>query len=434
MRIGFFVWEYPPRIVSGLGTYAENICQAMKKLGHDISVFTMNDGTLKTRETVKGIDVNRPLLVNGSNILPQLLTKEDLLISGTGIKFFNDVLIYNILSATKFVNQLIKKEGLAFDIISAHDWHSAIAGILIKQETNLPFVFHLHSTEGVRSPLGEGSSVIRHIEKAAAKVADRVITVCYPRHEYLAAHGFDATKITVCWSAVNLDKYDPIRVKPEAIKALRSRYGIKPEEKMLLYVGGLAQIGGVITLVKAMQLVTSRHLEAKLVILGKGEFEQDVSNLITDLRLGDKIKTRFEYVTEEERIVHYGACDAVICPTLREPCSIISLEAMAMKKPIILGSKGVCYSCDHIIPSGRDQTGILTDGSNFADLAWEICSLLKDTGRAREMGKRGRKRVEKYLTWDQIAEHTIALYEDVIKEVGTKIENTSLVRGKIMAP
>ncbi|MDI6811907.1 MAG: glycogen/starch synthase, partial [archaeon] len=106
MRIAFFVWEYPPRIVSGLGTYAESICQAMKNQGHDISVFTMNDGTLKTRETLKGIDVNRPLLVNGSNILPQLLTKEDLLISGTGIKFFNDVLIYNILSATKFVNQL----------------------------------------------------------------------------------------------------------------------------------------------------------------------------------------------------------------------------------------------------------------------------------------------------------------------------------------
>jgi len=415
MRIGFFVWEYPPLIVSGLGTYAENICQAMRKLGHEISVFTMNDRTLKTRERLKGIDVNRPLLVNGSTILPPLLTKEDLLLSGTGIKFFNDVLIYNILSATKFVNQLIKKEGLAFDIICAHDWHSAIAGILIKQETKLPFVFHLHSNEGVPSPLVEGSTVIRHIEKTAAKVADRVITVCYPRHEYLTTHGFDATKITVCWSAVNLDKYNPIMVKTEAIKELRSKYGIKPEEEMLLYVGGLAQIGGILNLVKAMRIVTSKHPEAKLVILGKGEFEQDVSNLINDLRLGDKIKTRFEFVTEEERIVHYGACDAVICPTLREPCSIISLEAMAMKKPIILCSKGICYSCDHVIPSGRDQTGILADGSNFAELAWEICSLLEDSGRAREMGKRGRKHVEKYLTWDKIAACTIEIYEDVIK-------------------
>ena len=420
MRIGFFVGEYPPRIVSGVGMYAANISQAMKNQGHDISVFTMNDGTLKTRETLQGVDVNRPLLVNGSTILPQLLTKDDLLISGTGIQFFNDVLIYNILSAAKFINQLMKKEGLVFDIISAHDWLSAMAGIIIKQETGLPFVFHLHSTELVRSPLGEGSLVVRHIEKTAAGVADRVITACYPRHEYLATHGFDPMKMTVCWNAVNFAQYDPLIIKPETIRALRSRYGIEPEERMLLFVGGLAQIGGVVNLVKAMQLVTRTHPEVKLVILGKGEFEQDVSNLITELGLRDTIKTRFEYVTEEERITHYGACDAVICPTLHEPCSIISLEAMAMKKPVILGCKGICYSCDHIVPSGHDQTGVLIDGSNYADLAWEICSLLKDIRSAREMGKRGRKRVEKYLTWDKIAEFTIALYEDVINEVKNK--------------
>ncbi len=108
MRIGYFVWEYPPRIIGGLGTYAENICPAILNLGHDISVFTVNDGTLRTREILNGIDINRPMLVDGSNILPLFLT-EDLKRWGTGIKLFNDVLIYNILSATKFVNELIKK-------------------------------------------------------------------------------------------------------------------------------------------------------------------------------------------------------------------------------------------------------------------------------------------------------------------------------------
>ncbi|MEA2075401.1 MAG: glycosyltransferase, partial [Euryarchaeota archaeon] len=184
MRIGYFVWEYPPRVVGGLGTYAENICQALVNHGHDVSVFTMNDGTLKTREISKGVDVNRPMLVDGSAILPHLLTKEDLRRSGTGIKFFNNVLIYNILSATKFINELIKKEGYEFDMICAHDWLSAIAGIMVKQETGLPFVFHLQSTEWARS-VGGGSTVMYHIEETAANIADRVITACYPMHEYL---------------------------------------------------------------------------------------------------------------------------------------------------------------------------------------------------------------------------------------------------------
>ncbi|MEM3361376.1 MAG: hypothetical protein QXV85_09270 [Candidatus Bathyarchaeia archaeon] len=44
MRIGFFVWEYPPQIVGGLGTYAEYITREFVQLCHDVSVFTLNQG------------------------------------------------------------------------------------------------------------------------------------------------------------------------------------------------------------------------------------------------------------------------------------------------------------------------------------------------------------------------------------------------------
>ncbi|MEM4713797.1 MAG: glycosyltransferase [Candidatus Bathyarchaeia archaeon] len=44
MRIGFFVWEYPPQIVGGLGTYAEYITREFVQLGHDVTVFTLNPG------------------------------------------------------------------------------------------------------------------------------------------------------------------------------------------------------------------------------------------------------------------------------------------------------------------------------------------------------------------------------------------------------
>jgi len=414
MRIGYFVWEYPPRIVGGLGTYAENICPVMIDLGHDISVFTVNDGTLKTREILKGVDVNRPMLVDGGNILPLFLT-EDLRKWGTGIKHFNDVLMYNILSATKFVNELIKKEGYKFDVICAHDWLSALAGIMVKHETGLPFVFHLHSTEWGRS-MGGGSTVIRHIEENAANVADRVITVSYPMHEDLTRHGFDVAKISVCWNGINLDKYDPERLEDKEIQSLRNKYGIGPEEKMMLFVGRLTAVKGIVSLVKAMHMVTTKHPEAKLVILGKGELEQTVFALINKLNMGDKVKTRFEFVSEEERILHYGACDIAVFPSLYEPFGIVSLEAMAMEKPVVVGASGISGFRDQVIPSGHAQTGVHVDGSSKADIVWGVNTLLEDMQKAREMGKRGRKRVEKYFTWDKIAEHTIGIYEDVIRE------------------
>ena len=418
MRIGFFVWEYPPRLVGGLGTYAANICPAILELGHDITVFTMNDGTLKTREILRGIDVNRPMIADGSNILPIFLT-EDLKRWGTGIKFFNDVLIYNILSATKFVNALIKKEGYKFDIICAHDWLSAMAGIMVKQETNLPFVFHFHSTEWGRS-LGGGSETVIHIEKTAAEVADRIITVSYPMEEDLIRHGIDPDKIRVCWNGIRAEIYDPNRVKPEEIADLRARYGIAPDERMILFVGRLTAVKGVVNLVKAMPTVISKHPESKLVILGRGELERTINDLIARLGIGDRVKTRFEFVSEDERILHYGSCDLFVAPSVYEPFGITALEAMAMEKPVVAGARGISGFRDFVIPSGHDQTGIHVDGSNSADIAWGINILLDDMENAREMGKRGRMRVKKYFTWDKIAEYTVSIYEEVIKEVERK--------------
>jgi len=115
LRIGFFVWEYPPKLVGGLGTYAEYITRQFVGLGHDTTVFTLNPGDLKTKEIFKGVEIHRPLIADGSNVFPMFVT-EDLRQWGTNIRFFNDLFIYNVLSATKFVNDIHRKQGHKFDI------------------------------------------------------------------------------------------------------------------------------------------------------------------------------------------------------------------------------------------------------------------------------------------------------------------------------
>ncbi len=39
MEIAFFVNEFPPYVVGGLGTYAEYMTRAFVKMGHDVSFF-----------------------------------------------------------------------------------------------------------------------------------------------------------------------------------------------------------------------------------------------------------------------------------------------------------------------------------------------------------------------------------------------------------
>ena len=150
MRIGFFVWEYPPALVGGLGTYADYITREFVSMGNDVTVFTLNPGKLKTREVIKGVEVHRPLIADASNVFPMFVI-DDLKKWGTNIRLFNDIFIYNILSATKFVNSMLKKEGCNYDVVCVHDWLSSMAGIIVKNETEVPVVFHVHSTEWGRS-------------------------------------------------------------------------------------------------------------------------------------------------------------------------------------------------------------------------------------------------------------------------------------------
>ncbi len=206
LRIGFFVYEYPPQLVGGLGTYAEYIAHEYVELGHDVSVFTLNNNGLQTREILRGVEVHRPLIADASNIWP-FFVADDLKKWGTNIKFFNDIFIYNILSATKFINGLIAKEKYKFDVVCVHDWLSSIAGLVIKNETKIPVVFHTHSTEWGRSG-GPGSEVVTHLESAMAQNADKIITVSYAMYDDLTKHGWPSSKISVVWNGVDPEMYD----------------------------------------------------------------------------------------------------------------------------------------------------------------------------------------------------------------------------------
>jgi glycogen(starch) synthase len=409
LRICFFVWEYPPKLVGGLGTYAEYITREFIELGHDVTVFTLNPGNLKTREVIKGVEVHRPLIADASNVFPMFVT-DNLKKWGANIRFFNDIFIYNILSATKFINDLIRKESYKFDVVAVHDWLSSIAGIIIKNETEIPVVFHVHSTEFGRSG-GQGSEVVSHFESATAQAADHIITVSHAMKEDLNRHGWSAQKISVVWNGVNPERYDPKKCSPKDIKRIRDNYGIKDDECMLFFLGRLTWVKGVRNLIQAMPTILKDYPKTKLVILGKGEEQKDIDETASRLGIKDNVVCRFDFVPEEERILHYAASDVCVFPSVYEPFGIVSLEAMAMAKPLVVGAHGVVGFREQVINSGPEQNGIHVNGENPADIAWGVKEVLKDPERAKMWGKNGRERVLRYFTWGQVAEQTLQIYQ-----------------------
>jgi len=409
------VYEYPPKIVGGLGTYAAEITRKFVLMDHDVTVFTMNDddGTLPTREIWRGIEIHRPLHIDISDSLPDVVA-DDVKKWGRGIQLFSKILVYNYLSASKLVNELVRKENFKYDIVVAHDWLSVISGITIKKETGLPLVFHVHSTEKGRT-LGNGSEVVSSIELRGAKAADLVITVSYAMKDELVKLGFPKEKIEVCHNGVDPQKYNSETIKAEEIKKLKESYGIKEDELMILFLGRLVGVKGVDKLIMAMPHVLQKYPKAKLVVVGVGDMQEYLKNLVNTMRLQDSVKLNFNFVSEEERILHYAACDVAVFPSLYEPFGIVALEAMSMERPVVVGAAGVSGMREVVICCGEEQCGFHVDPSNPSDIAWGITSALESPEKRKWLGKNGRKRVLNEFTWEKVAERTIALYEKVIK-------------------
>jgi glycosyltransferase involved in cell wall biosynthesis len=420
MKVALLVYEYPPKIVGGLGTYAAEITRKFVLLGHDVTVFTMNDdeGSLPTRELFRGIEIHRPVHIDISDSLPDVIA-EDVKKWGRGIKFFSKILMYNYLSASKMINELVRSEDFKFDLVVAHDWLSVIAGISIKKELGLPLAFHVHSNERGRT-LGNGSGVVSSVENRGGQMADMVITVSYSMQDELIQAGFPAEKIRVCYNGVDPTKYNPEQVNQERIDAVRKRYGLNNEDLMVLFIGRLVWIKGVDKLIRAMPKVLEAVPNAKLVIVGLGDLRDYLEGLVRNLHLEEVVKFRFEFIPEEERIAHYAACDVAAYPSLYEPFGIVTLEAMSMEKPVVVGAAGTSGMKEIVSITGSDKCGFHINPNDPADIAWGIVNAVKDSEKLMQMGRNGRKRVLKYFSWNVAAESTINLYSELLVSKNVK--------------
>jgi glycosyltransferase involved in cell wall biosynthesis len=417
MNILYICDEFPPYFRGGLGTYAIEMTRRFVEEGENVVVFARNpDNKAVTRDLYKGVEVHRPQVVDAADLLPIIIPQDVKFWAPPAQKFFAETLMYNILTCTKVINQLVAREGRKFDLIVAHDWLASIAGIILKKQLQLPLVVHFHSTEQGRSG-GGGSPTVREIERLAAFTADRIVTVSYAMRDELVGLGYPEGKIRVIYNAVDEKKYDPAKVPKDAVRELRNRLGIG-ESPMVFFVGRLSWVKGADSLVQAMPYVLKEVPDAKLVIVGKGEQEGMLTDMVRRLGIEKNVILKFEYLPEQERILYYAACDVAVFPSRYEPFGIVCTEAMAMGKPVVVGAKGTSGLREQVIPCDlphAKRCGSHVDPDVPYDIAKFVIELLKDKELRERLGRNARERVLEKFTLDRAAKETLAVYRELVQ-------------------
>ena len=414
MKIALLTLEYPPNVYGGLGVYSGELARRFVKLGHEVHVFSMNLGNLPSYSIDDGVHVHRLKFVNATSAL-KILVNDELRSWGPGFRYLNDVLMYNVASAFAIIEEM-ERSGAKFDVVSIHDWLTAVAGMMVKDEaSDVPSVFHIHSTEKGRN-LGSGSSTVSTLEKACADKADSIITVSYAmRDEDLAPQGFPVEKVHVVWNGVDPEKFSPARASEAVVKGVRSKYA-EPEGPLILFIGRLVKVKGVDKLVEAMPYVMRDFPKARLLIVGKGDLRDHLLQLVNKLNLTGRVSLVDRFLGDEEKVAYYAACDVAVFPSLYEPFGIVALEAMSMEKPVVVGARGCSGLREIVVPSGANQCGVHVNPHDPRDIAWGVSAVLSSLDKGKWMGVNGRRRVLENFTWDHTAVKTLEVYQEVSKK------------------
>ncbi len=415
MNILYYSYEFYPFHVGGLGTYAQEMATRFVQNGHSVTTFSKNPGDAPTSEVWKGVEVHRPLLVDIVDLLPVLMPGDVSNWPTSSQNYFAEVFMYNLLSATKTVNDLVGKDDREFDIVVAHDWLSAIGGIAAAEELDKPFVFHIHSTEQGRTK--DGSPTIKSLEKTAGKIANKIITVSDAMKGDLISMGYNPEKIMAVPNGVDHEKYNPNKEEfsEKKVREFRNKIGVR-DDPMIFFIGRLTWVKGVENLVRAMNSVVKEVPEAKLVILGQGGQQESIDDIIETNNLQDNVITRYEFVDEEERLMYYAASDLAVFPSRYEPFGIVCTEAMSMGKPVVVGAKGVSGFREQVVASGPNRCGSHANPDDPEDIANFILEILKDEELRKKLGKNARQRVLDNYTLDKVAEHTLKIYERTLEQ------------------
>ena len=164
-----------------------------------------------------------------------------------------------------------------------------------------------------------------------------------------------------------------------------------PAGRVILAVGrwlATERYKGMDTLITALPRLLTQRPEVQLVFAGAG----DDRAWLEDLAEQNGVNRHVHFLaglSYSELAACYSACEIFALPSRGEGFGLVYLEAMACGKPVIGGAHG---GAPEIVQDG--VTGYLVPHGDPIQLATSIEALLADTVLAKEMGARGRQRVE----------------------------------------
>lgn len=382
MKTAFITSEYPhPKVghAAGIATSIKNLALALVRQGVQVTVFVYQ----QAEDTV----------INDKGIEVHLIKQKRF---GLFTWFFYRKHIQN------YVNRTIKEKQI--DIVEAPDW----TGITAFMRFRVPLVIRFHGSDAYFCKLDQRKQKFKNFmfEKLALKKASAFIApTAYAGKETRKIFNLDKKKIKTIHYGLQLEYFN--NPAPENY-----------QKNTILYIGTIIRKKGVLELAQIFNQVVAKNPHARLILIGgdapdiktgqastfqlmQGLFSAEAKNQVNYLG-----KIPYAQVCEEIK-------QAQVCtfPSFAETLGMVTIEAMALQKPVVNTSIGWAQE---LIDDGVN--GYLVHPSDIHLFAEKILDLLNDESRCLTMGKAARQKVEQCFDIEKLALANLEYYQTVLSQ------------------
>jgi glycosyltransferase involved in cell wall biosynthesis len=200
---------------------------------------------------------------------------------------------------------------------------------------------------------------------------------------------------------------------PAEGRLIRQRHGIQPGELVFLSAGRLEFNKGFDLVPAALARASGpgSTLSAagwRWVVVGSGPYRAEIERQVSMHRLESHVILAGR-ATESDLHGWYEAASVFVHPTRYEGSSLVTLEAMAHRQPVIATIAGGLP--DKVIPN---HNGWLVEPEDVGALAAALTDAAAEPTRLVPMGLRSREIVERQFAWSVLVDRYLELYRDLI--------------------
>jgi glycosyltransferase involved in cell wall biosynthesis len=355
-------------MAGGAEVHLEELLRRIAAKGHDITLFCSGYDSSLPEETVEGIKIIRHGNRYNFNLVAPFklrkLVKEN--------KF--DVMVEDINKIPFYTPLYLKIPTL---VVIPH-----LFATTVFKEINFLLGTYIFLAERPLVPVYKGRKFNVISESTAEDIIDRGV----PREDVSVVH-----------CGIDNETYN---FNPKLPKF---------EKPTILYLGRIKKYKSIDDLINAFGIVLCKIPEARLKIVGNGDYLPQLKSLAGRLKIRDKVDFP-GFVSSQEKVDLMRRSHVAVYPSLKEGWGLTNIEANACGTAVVAANSPGLR--DSVV---NNETGLLYQYGNVSDLGEKIISLLTDEQTRARLDKGGLEWARKF-NWDDASEKFFKILAQVAAE------------------